>query len=146
VAEAKQGAIPRVAVAAKHGVSDAALKYHLYKSTGSTSVKSKAPTLLPVRLAGTVAKQVDLEFGAGLRLRFEEGYDPAYVAAVINRLRSPLLTLPSSVRIYFAVGPVDLRRGHDGLSGIVRGQWGMSLTAQSRHRRSTQVLHARSDQ
>jgi hypothetical protein len=50
VAEAKQGAIPRVAVAAKHGVSDAALKYHLYKSTGSTSVKSKAPTLLPVRL------------------------------------------------------------------------------------------------
>lgn len=87
VAEAKQGAIPRVSVAAKHGVSDAALKYHLYKSTGSTSVKSKAPTLLPVRLAGSTAKHVELEFGAGLRLRFEEGCDPAYVAAVIDRLR-----------------------------------------------------------
>src|SRR4051794_6038819 len=34
-----------------------------------------------------------------------------------------------SVRIYFAVEPVDLRRGHDGLSGIVRGQWGMDLFA-----------------
>jgi hypothetical protein len=65
------------------GVSDAALKYHLYKSTGPTSVKSQAP----VRLAGNTAKQVELEFGAGLRLRFEEGCDPAYVAAVINRLR-----------------------------------------------------------
>jgi hypothetical protein len=87
VAEAKLGTIPRVAIAAKHGVSDAALKYHLYKSTGSTSVKRTAPALLPVRLAGTVAKQVELEFGAGLRLRFEEGCDPAYVAALISRLR-----------------------------------------------------------
>ena len=33
------------------------------------------------------AKQVELEFGAGLRLRFEEGCDPAYVAAVVSRLR-----------------------------------------------------------
>jgi transposase len=40
-----------------------------------------------------------------------------------------LLTLPPSVRIYFAVEPVNLRRGHDGLSGIVRGQWGMDLFA-----------------
>lgn len=40
-----------------------------------------------------------------------------------------MLTLPPSVRIYFAVEPVDLRRGHDGLSGIVRGQWGMDLFA-----------------
>jgi len=40
-----------------------------------------------------------------------------------------LLTLPPSVRIYFAVEPVDLRRGHDGSSGIVRGQWGMDLFA-----------------
>lgn len=85
VAEAKKGAIPRVAVAAKHGVSDAALKYHLYKTSSST--KSKALALLPVRLTGTGAKLVELEFGAGLRLRFEEGCDPAYVAAVVCRLR-----------------------------------------------------------
>lgn len=87
VAEAKKGAIPRVAVAAKHGVSDAALKYHLYKTTGSTAAKSKGLALLPVRLTGAAAKQVELEFGADLRLRFEEGCDPAYVAAVVCRLR-----------------------------------------------------------
>jgi hypothetical protein len=74
-------------VAAKHGVSDAALKYHLYKTTGSTAVKGKAPALLPVRLTGAVTMQVELEFGGGLRLRFDEGCDPAYVAAVVGRLR-----------------------------------------------------------
>jgi len=87
VAEARKGAIPRVEVAAKHGVTDAALKYHLYKTPGSTTVKSKALALLPVRVTGAAAKQVELEFGAGLRLRFEEGCDPAYVAAVVCRLR-----------------------------------------------------------
>ena len=40
-----------------------------------------------------------------------------------------MLTLPPSVRIYLAVEPVDLRRGHDGLSAIVRGQWGEDLFA-----------------
>jgi transposase len=40
-----------------------------------------------------------------------------------------LLTLPPSVRIYLAVEPVDLRRGHDGLCGIVRGQWGVGIYA-----------------
>ena len=38
-----------------------------------------------------------------------------------------MLTLPGSVRIYLAVDPVDLRRGHDGLSAIVQGQWGVDL-------------------
>ena len=34
-----------------------------------------------------------------------------------------MLTLPSSVRVYLAAEPVDLRRGHDGLVAIVRGIW-----------------------
>ena len=34
-----------------------------------------------------------------------------------------MLTLPSSVRVYFAAVPVDLRRGHDGLVAIVRNEW-----------------------
>jgi len=34
-----------------------------------------------------------------------------------------MLTIPSSVRIYLAAEPVDLRRGHDGLVAIVRGVW-----------------------
>ena len=41
--------------------------------------------------------------------------------------QSLVLTLPGSVRIYLAVDPVDLRRGHDGLSAIVQGQWGADL-------------------
>lgn len=40
-----------------------------------------------------------------------------------------MLSLPPSVRIYLAIEPVDLRRGHDGLSAIIRSQWGASLFA-----------------
>jgi transposase len=40
-----------------------------------------------------------------------------------------MLTLPASVRIFLAVEPVDLRRGHDGLSAIVAGQWKLELFA-----------------
>ena len=87
VAEAQRGAIPRSQVAAKHGVTDAALKYHLYKSPKRPSTKGDALALLPVRLSGTAAKQVEVELGSGLRLRFDEGCDPAYVAALVGRLR-----------------------------------------------------------
>lgn len=34
-----------------------------------------------------------------------------------------MLTLPSSVRVYLAAQPVDLRRGHDGLVAMVRNVW-----------------------
>jgi transposase len=34
-----------------------------------------------------------------------------------------MLTLPTSVRVYLAAEPVDLRRGHDGLVAIVRSEW-----------------------
>lgn len=40
-----------------------------------------------------------------------------------------MLTLPSSVRIYLAAEPVDLRKGFEGLGAIVRAQWGMDLFA-----------------
>jgi len=40
-------------------VTDAALKYHLYKTPGHASVKSDALALLPVRLSGTTPKQVE---------------------------------------------------------------------------------------
>jgi hypothetical protein len=87
VAEAQRGTIPRSQVAAKHGVTDAALKYHLYKSPRRASTKSHALALLPVRLSGTAAKQLEIELGPGLRLRFDEGCDPGYVAALVGRLR-----------------------------------------------------------
>lgn len=38
-----------------------------------------------------------------------------------------MLTLPASVQIYLSVEAVDLRRGHDGLSKIVLGQWGLDI-------------------
>jgi hypothetical protein len=87
VAEVEKGELPRVHVAAKHGVSDDALKYHLYKARNAKAPKTKALALLPVRLSGTASKQLDLDLGGGLRLRFEEGCEPAYVAAIVSRLR-----------------------------------------------------------
>jgi transposase len=40
-----------------------------------------------------------------------------------------MLTLPPSVKLWIAAEPVDLRRGHDGLAGIVRTQWQRELFA-----------------
>ena len=40
---------------------------------------------------------------------------------------SCVLTIPQSVPIYFAVEPVDMRRGHDGLAAIVRAQWDVDV-------------------
>src|SRR5260370_30984077 len=34
-----------------------------------------------------------------------------------------MLRLRTSVRVYLAAEPVDLRRGHDGLVAIVRNEW-----------------------
>jgi hypothetical protein len=87
VSEARKGEIPRAEVAAKHGVTDAALKYHLYKSPQRVVAKGKALALLPVRVSGAATKQVELELGAELRIRFDEGCDPGYVAALVARLR-----------------------------------------------------------
>ncbi len=35
-----------------------------------------------------------------------------------------MLTMPSSVKIYLATTPVDMRKGHDGLAAAVRNQLG----------------------
>ena len=40
-----------------------------------------------------------------------------------------MLTLPSSVRVYLAAEPVDLRRGHDGLCALVLALGGHDLYA-----------------
>lgn len=37
------------------------------------------------------------------------------------------MLLPPSVRIFLAIEPVDMRRGHDGLAAIVRNQWKLDL-------------------
>jgi transposase len=47
-------------------------------------------------------------------------------ASSVAQSASAAYSSPMS-RIYLAVDPVDLRRGHDGLSAIVQGQWGVDL-------------------
>jgi len=87
VAEARNATIPLSQVAAKHGVTDAALRYQLYKAPRRGRGKSDALALLPVRVSGAMPKQVEVELGASLRIRFEEGCDPVYVAVLVGRLR-----------------------------------------------------------
>ena len=36
-----------------------------------------------------------------------------------------MLTLPSSIRVYVALDPVDMRKSHHGLAALVRGQLGL---------------------
>ncbi len=54
-----------------------------------------------------------------------------------------MLSLPAGVRLFLATGPTDLRRGYDGLSALVEGQFGMSAMSGDLfiflNRRRTQV-------
>jgi hypothetical protein len=84
VAEVRTGELSREQVAAKHGVSVAALKYHFYK--GGRAAAKRAPRVLPVRLKSERSGAViEAEFGS-VRVSFREGCDPAYVAAVLGAL------------------------------------------------------------
>ena len=87
VAEAETSGVPHGEVAAKYGVSTATLKYHLYQSRKKQGATKKSPEVLPVRLKGAEQRLFEVELGSGVRLRFAEGCDPVYVAAVIAKLR-----------------------------------------------------------
>jgi IS66 Orf2 like protein len=54
-----------------------------------------------------------------------------------------MLTLPSSVKLYVATAPTDLRKSFDGLSTLVQGSFGVSATTGDLfiflNRRGTQV-------
>ena len=86
VAEAQAGDASHGAIAAKHGVTEAALKYHFYKAR-KQSKATKRVAVLPVRVGDGEARLLSVELGASLRLRFAEGCDPAYVAALVAKLR-----------------------------------------------------------
>ena len=66
-------------------MTEAALKYHFYKARKPTAARKRVP-MLPVRV-GEEARLFSVEMVGSLRLRFAEGCDPAYVAAVIAKLR-----------------------------------------------------------
>jgi len=83
VAEAETAGVPHTEVAAKHGVTVAALKYHIYKRRKAAGSKP-APRVLPVRLSDE-RRGLLAEFG-NVKLSFSESCDPAYVAAVLSAL------------------------------------------------------------
>lgn len=86
VAEAQASTDSLAAVAAKHGVTEAALRYHFYKKQKTTGSARRPVAMLPVRVEGD-ARWFSIDMDGSLRLRFAEGCDPAYVAAVIAKLR-----------------------------------------------------------
>lgn len=86
VAEARAGGASHKDIAAKHGVTEAALKYHFYRARKQRPA-SKRVEMLPVRVGDRDARQIVVELGASLCLRFAEGCDPAYVAALVAKLR-----------------------------------------------------------
>lgn len=86
VAEAQASTESLAAVAAKHNVTEAALRYHFYKKEKTTESSNKQVPMLPVRVDGD-ARLFSVDMDGSLRLRFAEGCDPAYVAAVIAKLR-----------------------------------------------------------
>jgi hypothetical protein len=86
VAEAQAGTDSIAVVAAKHSVTEAALRYHFYKKQKPTEAGRKPVPMLPVRVEGD-ARLFSVEMDGSLRLRFAEGCDPAYVAAVVAKLR-----------------------------------------------------------
>lgn len=90
VAEATSSGGTRAAVAARHGISVAALNYHLHKArrNGPGSEQSAPAVMLPVRVTATRSRHsIELELSDGVRLRFPEGCDPAYVAELVARVR-----------------------------------------------------------
>ena len=90
VAEAEQAGVPHAQVAARHRVSLPALKYHLYKTRRANANRGqpRPPRLLPVQTAFEPTERAMLQAEVGaVRLRFPEGCDPTYVAALLSELR-----------------------------------------------------------
>jgi transposase-like protein len=85
VAEAQAGGASHAEIAAKHGVTEAAFKYHFYKASKRPATAKHVP-VLSVRV-GDEARLISVELGGSLRLRFAEGCDPGYVAALVAKLR-----------------------------------------------------------
>lgn len=85
VAEARAGGATLEQVAAKHSVTEASLKYHLYKRPPVTAkAAAGGPRVLPIRVQRQSAV-VEAQFGS-LRVSFCDSCDPAYVAAVLSAL------------------------------------------------------------
>ena len=83
VAEARTPGADCRDVAARHGVTVSALKYHLQKARSSRA----STAILPVRVVSGERPMVEIDMAPGVRLRVSEGCDPRFVAALVARLR-----------------------------------------------------------
>jgi transposase-like protein len=74
-------------VARRHGVSASGLAYWV-RRLADDRARPVEPRLLPVRITGAVSPRRLGLLVADVRLDFEEGADPAYVAAIAKALRA----------------------------------------------------------
>jgi hypothetical protein len=86
VADVDAGA-SQAEAAQRHDVSQSGLAYWV-RQLGAEKARSADPQLLPVRISGNVAARRLGLVVDDLRLEFDDGTDPAYVAAVARALRA----------------------------------------------------------
>jgi transposase-like protein len=87
VAEVRAGDAP-IEVARRHGVSPSGLGYWV-RQLPPPKTRAQEPRLLPVRVAAAALSRRSLRLVVGeAHLEFEEGTDPAYVAALAEALRA----------------------------------------------------------
>ena len=75
----------RTRVAARHGVAGSAVGYWVRRLRRDASAVPVAASLLPVHVAGEERRRFGVIVATG-RIEFDEGTDPAYVAAVVRAL------------------------------------------------------------
>lgn len=87
MAELGRSGMTQVDFAKRRGVPPSTLRYWIYKLRGKREGGGSAQSveLVPVRVSPSAARQFEAQV-AGIRLRFEVGTEPDYVAAVLNGL------------------------------------------------------------
>jgi transposase-like protein len=91
VAEAERSEDTHAEVAARHGVSIAALRSWLYRLRREPGRGTSEPRLLPVRVADRgefvlATEPIAVVTASGLEVRVPAGADVAYVAALVRAL------------------------------------------------------------
>lgn len=82
-----EGGASQTSVAAKCGVASSTVGYWVRRLRRERAGKEVPPSsaLVAVRVAGEMRPRVDVTV-SGARVQFDEGTDPAYVAAVVRAL------------------------------------------------------------
>jgi transposase-like protein len=83
-----QACASQAEAARRHGVSTSGLAYWVRRLGEAQPLPAPEPQLLPVRLTGHVMPHRLELVVADLRVEFDEGADPMYLAALAKALRS----------------------------------------------------------